>query len=226
MDKEYLKLLEKIINKGRWIESRNGRTLGIPFHSFTINAKDWALSLRKTYYKGVKGEFKTLMDTNNPLTNVSQFEANGCPYWQLWADEDGRLNLDYYNMLHPQLERIIEDIKMKPMSRRHVVSLWNHKHVYHDELSLPCCWYSMIFTVINSVLHITWVNRSLDVYYGLPADIYLARLFLEHVANEVGLPFGDINFVAANVHLYENQVKAAKELLNGEEPSYKPELKE
>ena len=226
MDKEYLALLEKIIYKGKWIEGRNGRTLGIPFHSFTINAKDWALSLRRTYYKGVKGEWKTLMDTENPLTNVMQFEANGCPYWRLWAKEDGSLNLDYYNRLHPQLEDIIEQIKKDPYSRRHVVSLWNHENVQSGELSLPCCWYSMVFTVIGGVLNITWVNRSLDVYYGLPADIYLARLFLEHVAKEVNLPFGDINFVASNVHLYENQIQAAKELLEGKEPSYKPELKE
>ena len=226
MDKEYLKLLDILLEKGNWIEGRNGRTLGIPFYSFTINAKDWMLSLRKMHYKGVKGEWDTLMDTKNPLTNVSQFEANGCPYWKLWAKEDGSLRLDYFDQLHPQLEDVIENIKKDPYSRRNVVNLWNHENVQSGVLSLPPCWHEMIFTVINNTLHITWINRSLDVYYGLPADVYLARLFLEHVSNETGIPFGDINFVSANVHLYENQTLAAEQLCAGLKPNYKPELKE
>ena len=224
MDKEYLKLLEVILRKGEWMQSRNSRTLQIPFYSFSINAKDWLLSLRKMNYKGVKGEFKTLMDTNNLLTNVSQFEANSCPYWKLWAKENGSLNLDYYNQLHNQFEDVIEQIKKDPFSRRHVVSLWNHDNVKSNSLSLVCCWYSLTFVRTTNAIDLVWTQRSTDTYYGLPADVYLARQFLEHVSNETNIPMGDIHFSLSNVHLYENQVKAAKELLVGKEPSYRPEL--
>ena len=151
MDKEYKKLLERILKEGKWVEGRNGRTLSIPFHSFTINAKDWRLTLRKVPYKGVEGEFKTLIDADNPLTNVKQFKDNGCNYWDKFASEDGSLRLDYYNRLHPQLEDVIENIKKDPYSRRHVVSLWHHENVQSGILSLPVCWYSFIFTVIKGV---------------------------------------------------------------------------
>jgi len=224
MDKEYIKLLEKILTNGEWITSRNSKTLQIPFYSFTINSKDWTLSLRKMHYKGVKGEWDTLMDTKEPLTNVSQFEANGCPYWKLWAKEDGCLNLDYYNQLHPQLEDIIEQIKRDPFSRRHIVNLWNHENVKDESLSLACCWYGLNFVKTQTAIDLVWTQRSVDTYFGLPSDVYLAKLFLDHVSKETGIPAGKIHFSLSNVHLYQNQVKAAQELVAGKEPSYKPEL--
>jgi len=224
MNKEYIKLLKKILESGTWLSSRNSRTLQIPFYSFSINAKDWVLSLRKMHYKSTLGEFKTLMNLDNPLTNVSQFEANGCPYWKLWGGPNGELKLAYYDNLHPQLEDIIEQIKTDPYSRRHIVDLWDHEQVKSGILSLPSCWYNMTFVYTGRQLDLVWTQRSVDTYYGLPADVYLARLFLEHVCTQTDIPMGNIHFSLSNVHLYENQIKATQELIDGKEPSYKPEL--
>jgi len=222
---QYKKLVGKILDKGAIQKSRNGNTLLIPHTCFTINAKDWRLNLRKMYYKGVKAEWDTLMDTNNPLTNVSQFEANGCPYWKLWAKEDGALNLDYYNELHPQLEDVIKNINEDPYSRRHVIDIWNHNHVQSGELSLASCWYGFIITVIKGVLYMTWNQRSCDVMLGLPADVYLAYLFLNHIAEETGFIMGNITFSITNVHIYEEHIQGAKELLTRTESNYNDPIK-
>lgn len=209
----YKSLIRNVLDNGNLQECRNGKNLIIPFASFTIDHDDWELKLRKMWYKGVKGEFDTLMDIENPLTNVSQFEANGCRYWSLWSSEDGSLDLDYYNRLHPQIEDVIENIKTDRYSRRHVVDLWSHDNVMSGKLSLACCWYNLTLSVIDDTIHLVWNQRSCDLAIGLPADVYLGHLFLEHVAKETGLKPGTMSFNLSNLHLYSEHIANASKLL-------------
>ena len=212
---EYKKLVKHILDNGVYQKGRNGGMLIVPSYSFTIGniAKDNKLTLRKMYYKGIDGEFKTLV-SDIPLTNVKQLQANGCNYWNTWADDDGSLNLDYYNKLHPSLENIIEQIKKDPNSRRHVISLWDNCNAFNGSLSLPCCWHNLTFSVIENTLHLTWVQRSVDTMVGLPSDVYLAYLFMDYVASKTNLFLGSCMFSLSNVHIYEEHIDNAVELLN------------
>ena len=221
------KQIQYILDNGTMIKGRNGKALTVPFYSFILDFTDnsWKLTLRKTYYKGIKAEWNTLMDLKTPLTNVSQFETNGCNYWSLWAKKDGSLNLDYYNMLHPQLEDVIENIKKDPNSRRHVVSLWNHNNVQLNKLSLTCCWEQMIFSIINNKVYMTFNIRSNDLMLGQQADVYLAYLFMEHVAKETGYKMGHCMFGISNLHIYEEHIDNAKKLLNRTKNDYNKPLK-
>lgn len=214
MNNEYKKLVRTILDSGIDQGCRNGRQRIIPSYSFTLDFRkqNHILTLRKMWYNGVDGEFKTLISPER-LTNVSQFEANGCNYWKDWAGANGALNLDYYNELHPALYNVIEQIKRDPGSRRHVISLWNNEHAFNNTLSLHCCWHNLTFCVIAGVLHLTWTQRSVDTMVGLPADIYLAYKFMEYVANECNLVIGTCMFSLSNVHIYEEHLNSAVELL-------------
>jgi len=213
-NEKYRKLVIEILTEGFLTESRNGEQLIIPSYSFTIDdmENDHTLLFRKMYYKGVLGEFLTLIDSEQ-LTNVSQFEANGCNYWSEWSGPNGELNLDYYNMLHPQLEDLIDSIKTDPYSRRHVISLWNHDNVQNGSLSLPCCWHNLTFSVINTTLHLTWTQRSVDTMVGLPSDVYLAYLFMDHIAKETNLKVGSCMFSLSNCHVYASHIENAYKLV-------------
>lgn len=217
MTNEYKKLVKSILTSGNLQEGRNGNTLILPHYSFTLDfstRENHILKLRKMHYKGVEGEFQTLINPT-PLVNVSQFKANGCNYWDQWAEHNGYLNLDYHNMLHPQLEDVIRSINFDPLSRRHVIELWNHHNL--ENLSLPCCWHGMTFTVIENVLHMTWVQRSVDTMVGLPSDIYLAYRFMELVADNCDLQIGTCMFALSNVHIYAEHIDKAFELLGRDE---------
>lgn len=208
---EYKKLVSTILVDGTPQECRNGSQLIIPHYSFTLDFnrasdENHILKLRKMYYKGVEGEFKTLI-SDEPLTNVSQFEANGCNYWKDWAGPNGELNLDYANMLKPQLNKLIEQIKVDPNSRRHVIELWNYENI--PELSLACCWHGLTFSVINNTLHLKWTQRSVDTMIGLPADIYLAHSFMKLIADKCSLTIGTCMFSLSNVHIYKEHIKNA-----------------
>lgn len=225
MNESYRQLVIKILTEGHLQEGRNGEQLIIPHYSFTVDdmKNDHLLKLRKMYTKGIEGEFNTLIDWTRPLTNVSQFEENGCNYWSKWAGPNGELNLDYYNQMHPQLEDIIDQINLDPHSRRHVISLWNHDNVKSGVLSLECCWYSMIFTVIDHKLHMQWIQRSVDTMIGLPSDIYLAYLFMKHVAYSTGLRIGSCQFSLSNCHIYAEHIENAYKLIKRtEKDSDKP----
>ena len=225
-DIQYKKLVNTILEQGKIVESRNGKTLQIPYYSFTIENNDLplysnecSLTMRKMFYNGVRGEFKTLIDPT-PLTNVSQFEANGCNYWRPWAAEDGSINVDYHNMLHPRLEQLLNDIKKDPFSRRHLINLWNQEHVDSGELSLPCCWYSMQFIVMpRGELHMVWNQRSVDVAVGLPSDVMLARYFLQYVADRTELKPMSLHFNLANVHIYSEHLTQIVDMLQSPDSS-------
>jgi len=116
-------------------------------------------------------------------------------------------------------------VKTDPESRRHVISLWNHSNVQSGSLSLPCCWYSMIFTVIDGILHMQWIQRSVDTMVGLPSDVYLAYKFMEHVANYADLTVGTCQFALSNVHIYSEHIEDAGKLLTRTERDFEKPLK-
>ena len=217
---EYKKLVDTILTDGIKQDCKNGSQLIIPHYAFTLdmqNHDNHILKLRKMYYTGVAGEFETLV-SDEPLTNVNQFEANGCNYWSKWAGTDGELNLDYANMLKPQLTKLVESIKADENSRRHVIELWNHENI--ENLSLPCCWHGLTFSVIDGTLHLKWTQRSVDTMIGLPADIYLAYKFMELVATECSLVIGTCMFSLSNVHIYSEHIDNARLLLERSESDY------
>lgn len=229
-DKKYKEMVKYILDNGIDQNCRNGSQRIVPHYSFNLDFSEkdsYKLNLRKMFYKGVKGEWNTLMDLENPLTNVKQFEENGCNYWKLWGGPNGELNLDYYNMLHPQFEDVIEQIKRDPDSRRHLVELWNHEHVMDKEnpLSLTSCWHGMTFSIIDNKVYLAFSIRSNDVMLGNPADVYLAYLFMEHVSKETGYKMGTCQFNISNVHIYSQHIDGAYELLERTEKDFDKSIK-
>ncbi len=212
---KYKTLIRKILNEGIWHESRNGLTLNLPHYSFVVDdmETDWKLLLRKMNYKGVFGEWITFSD-KKPLTDIKQLQDNGCPYWNMFADEDGSINLDYANKLPHQLEEVIQGILSDKHSRRFVIDLWDSDKHHRDELNLPCCHFSYVFSVINNTLHMTWNQRSVDTFLGLPSDVAFAHYMMEYIADKTDLNIGSCMFALSNVHLYENSIQQAKEILN------------
>ena len=226
LSREYKRLIRTILNYGTIQDCRNGKQYIIPTYSFTIQDmnSNHELKLRKMYYNGIRGEFNTIIDPK-PLTNVDQFIANGCNYWGNWAGPNGELTLDYHDELHPALSNVIKQIKKDPTSRRHVISLWNNEHAFNSSLSLHCCWHNLTFSVINGVLHLTWTQRSVDTMVGLPSDIYLAYLFMRYVSLHCDLEIGSCMFALSNVHIYEEHISGAKEILKRTDLDYDKPLK-
>jgi len=78
----------------------------------------------------VKGAIGEMLAFINGATSLAEFHEHGCHFWDSWADENGNLGPIYGAAWNDrelginQLNRVVEQIKKAPYSRRHHVSAW------------------------------------------------------------------------------------------------------
>ncbi len=228
LDDGYKRIVSKALNSP-FRQTRNALTQSyfgemLQFDSLTKGEFPILLS-RKLYPRGVIGELASFLQG---ASTVAQFKANGCNYWDAWGDENGDLNLDYgtswldFNGVN-QLANVVKSLKEDPMSRRHLISAWRPDRL--EGLSLHCCHYSYQWNVtVDGELEMLWVQRSVDLMIGLPADIILAAVFNLLMAQTVGLKPGKITMHLGDCHVYTSHANNAASLLDrsifGTAPKY------
>ena len=110
-----------------------------------------------------------------------------------------------------QLKKVIETLKTNPRDRRMIVSAWNP--LQFNEMALPPCHYSFQISTIGDKLNLMWNQRSVDTMLGLPFNIASYALLLHLIAKETGYKEGKLVGFLADVHIFENHIKGAKEQL-------------
>lgn len=124
-----------------------------------------------------------------------------------------------------QIKNLIETMKSNPMSTSLIVNSWNVGEL--KDMCLPPCHYS--FQVVckpvswneqGYAFELHWSQRSTDIYLGTCTNVVfysgLCKL-LEAVTGYKALAVqGDLK----NVHLYDNQIAAAKEQVTRETDKY------
>jgi len=209
IDDLYKELIQDVLDNGELRETRNGNTLSLFGTNLSFDMEKIGLpllSLRRIFTKGIVGEFRGFLAD---AKSVAEYEALGCPYWELWGDKDGLINLDYPP--REQLDIVIESIKNDPMSRRHIINLWDHTHL--NDLSLLCCHFNYQFYVRNGRLDMIWTQRSVDVAIGLPSDCILAALYVKHIADATGLDVGRITMNFGDTHIYEEHIEDLTDMI-------------
>lgn len=124
-----------------------------------------------------------------------------------------------------QLSQVIESIKTKPDSRRHIVTAWNPEDIPEmAKAGLPPCHTLFQFYVANGKLSCQMYQRSADTFLGVPFNIASYALLTHLVARECGLEVGDFVHTLGDAHLYSNHLEQAREQLK-REPRVLPALK-
>lgn len=199
-------------------QTRNAPTRSYFGHQLVVDslsAGQFPLLLgRKMHYKGILGEFAAFL--KGPKS-VDDFKKQGCNYWDEFADEKGKLTVDYgnawldFNGIN-QLESLVDSLKNDPTGRRHLISAWRPDRL--AELSLPCCHYAYQWYVTNTgELEMIWIQRSVDIMIGLPSDIVLAAVWNILLAQTVGLKPGRLHFMLGDCHIYESHMEGVFEYL-------------
>jgi thymidylate synthase len=165
----------------------------------------------------------------NGETNIQRFKDAGVKIWDAWADEDGELGPVYGHQLrnfsgrgYDQLESVIDSLNNDPDSRRHVISLWNP--VQLEYMALPPCYLYFQFFVENGKLNMFVVQRSGDMYLGVPYDIALFTLIMNYVGEKTGLLPNRLSVNIVDAHVYKNQLEAVNKYLDTNilsRPSYR-----
>jgi thymidylate synthase len=155
----------------------------------------------------------------NGETNIQRFKDAGVKIWDAWADEDGELGPVYGHQLrnfsgrgYDQLESVIDSLKNDPDSRRHIISLWNP--VQLEYMALPPCYLYFQFFVENGKLNMFVVQRSGDMYLGVPYDIALFTLIMNYIGEKTGLLPNKLSVNIIDAHVYKNQLEAVNKYLD------------
>ena len=233
----YLDLLQLLLDEGTAKGDRTGTgTLSRFGHQmrFDLNAGFPLLTTKKVHLKSVIHELLWFMQGD---TNTQYLRDNGVSIWDEWATEDGDLGPLYGAQWRSwptpdggsidQLTEVVESIKLRPNSRRLLVSAWNpsllpdetqspQDNVRAGRMALAPCHTLFQFYVADNQLSCQLYQRSADVFLGVPFNIASYALLTHLVADQCGLGVGDFIWTGGDVHLYQNHVEQAREQLSRE----------
>jgi thymidylate synthase len=120
-----------------------------------------------------------------------------------------------------QMQTLIEQLIANPDSRRHIISLWNPAQI--EDMRLPPCYLYFQFFVEQDRLNMFVVQRSGDLFLGIPYDVALFSKILLYVAEKVNLKANYIDIQIVDAHIYNNQHESIYKYLEQgtfQSPSY------
>ena len=220
----YLDLMRNILATGSKKTDRTGTgTLSLFGRQLRFNlSKGFPLvTTKKLHLKSIIYELLWFL---NGDTNVKYLNDHGVTIWNEWADENGELGPVYGSQWRSwpapngqsidQISQVINQIKQKPDSRRHIVSAWNPAEV--DKMALPPCHAMFQFYVADGKLSCQLYQRSADYFLGVPFNIASYALLTVMFAQQCDLEPGEFVWTGGDVHLYTNHLEQAQLQLSRE----------
>lgn len=216
--KQYLDLLQHILDKGELKEDRTGTgTISVFGYQMRFNLEEGfpLVTTKKLHLKSIIHELLWFLAGD---TNVKYLQDNGVRIWNEWAGEDGDLGHiygyqwrswpDYKGGHIDQISEVINTIRNNPDSRRIIVSAWNVADL--PIMNLPPCHTFFQFYVCNGRLSLQLYQRSADTFLGVPFNIASYALLLMMMAQATGLKAGDFVHTLGDTHIYTNHIEQVK----------------
>ena len=215
---QYQQLLRLVLEQGKFKADRTGTGTYSVFGAqarFSLTENFPVLTTKKLHLKSIIYELLWFLRGE---TNVRWLQERGVTIWNEWADKDGNLGRVYGaqwcdwrtadgRSIH-QIDRVIEQIKKNPDSRRLIVSAWNVGEV--EQMALPPCHTLFQFFVQDGALSCQLYQRSADLFLGVPFNLASYALLTRMVAQVCGLRAGDFVHTFGDLHLYANHLEQAK----------------
>ena len=215
---QYLDLMRRILDEGARKSDRTGTgTLSVFGHQmrFDLAAGFPLLTTKKIHTRSVFGELLWFLRGD---TNIAWLHRNNITIWDEWAGPDGELGPVYGYQWRSwpapdgrhidQIAQVIEQIRTRPDSRRHIVSAWNVADI--EAMALPPCHALFQFYVADGRLSCQMYQRSADVFLGVPFNIASYALLTHLVAQVTGLKVGEFVHTLGDAHLYLNHLDQAR----------------
>ncbi len=207
---------------------------------------------KSTHFKSIKHELLWFI---NGDTNIRYLNDNGVKIWNEWASPNGDLGPVYGKMWRSwpstpywsdsggmqretidQISELIEGLKSKPFSRRHIISGWNpellpkedsthEENVEEGRQALPPCHTLFQFYVeeipeqerdkhgMQYYLSCQLYQRSADAFLGVPFNISSYALLTSMIAREVGMVPKEFIWTGGDCHIYSNHLEQVEEYL-------------
>ncbi len=230
--KQYLNLLDHVLNNGTKKNDRTGTgTISVFGHQSRYDLSEGfpVLTTKKLHLRSIIHELLWFLQGD---TNIAYLKENKVKIWDQWADENGDLGPVYGYQWRSwptpdgrhidQISKVIDSLKHKPDSRRHIVSAWNVANV--DDMALPPCHTIFQFYVAEGKLSCQLYQRSADLFLGVPFNIASYALLTMMMAQVTGYKPGDFIHTYGDAHIYLNHTEQVKLQLT-REPKPLPQMK-
>lgn len=218
---QYLALLQKVFDTGVITADRTGvGTKRIFSHEmrFDLSLGFPLLTTKKLHMKSIVYELLWFL---NGDTNIKYLNDHGVSIWNEWADEKGDLGPVYGKQWRrwetkdgktiDQMSDLISRIKKDPTSRRLIISAWNVGEV--NQMALPPCHCLFQFFISDNKLSCKLIQRSADVFLGVPFNIASYALLTHMIAQQCDLDVGEFIWSGGDCHLYLNHLEQAENQL-------------
>lgn len=224
----YLQLLQDILDKGDRKEDRTGTgTFSLFGYQMRFDLAQGfpCVTTKKLHLRSIIHELLWFLKGD---TNIAYLNENGVSIWNEWADENGSLGPVYgaqwRDWLAPdgrhidQVKLLLDDLRNRPHSRRHIISAWNPAVLPDESRSpqenartglqaLPPCHMMFQFHVANGKLSCQMYQRSADVFLGVPFNIASYALLTMMIAQVLDLEPGDFILTLGDAHIYLNHLE-------------------
>ncbi len=230
-DELFIKMCRKILTEGYSDEGMDVRPRwedGTPAHTKKIfgvvNRYDLSeefpiLTLRPTPLKLATDEMLWIWQKKS--NRVADLKSG---VWDAWADENGTIGKAYgYQMgvkhkykegMMDQVDRVLNDLKHNPQSRRIMTNMYVHADL--SEMALYPCAYSMTFNVTDGKLNAILNQRSQDILAANNWNVVQYAVLVHMLAQVSGLGVGELVHVISDAHIYDRHLPIVEELISRE----------
>ena len=226
--KQYIDALKHVLEHGTDEDSRAGNVIRTFGYQMRFNLQEGfpAVTTKRLAWKSVVGELLWFLEgsgDNNRLAEITHgdptkptiWTANAnADYWKPKAQYDGDLGRVYGVQWRnwrgvDQINKLLEDLKKDPYSRRHILSAWNVDEL--DQMALPPCHTFSQFYVSNNKLSCQLYQRSADMFLGVPFNIASYSLLTHIIAKELGYAVGEFVHTFGDLHIYKDHLDVVHE---------------
>ena len=229
--KQYLDLMKHVIDNGTVKNDRTGTGTKSVFGyqmRFDLAKGFPCVTTKKLHLKSIIHELLWFLKGE---TNIKYLNENGVKIWDEWADKNGDLGHVYGYQWRSwptpdgkhidQIQKVIEQLKVTPNSRRIIVSAWNVSEI--ESMALPPCHTFFQFYVANNKLSCQLYQRSADIFLGVPFNIASYALLTMMMAQVCDLELGEFVHTLGDAHIYSNHFDQTKLQLS-REPKILPKM--
>lgn len=216
--RQYQQLLQLVLEQGKFKQDRTGTGIYSVFGAqarYNLTTGFPLVTTKKVHLKSIIYELIWFLRGD---TNTRYLQDRGVTIWNEWADKNGDLGRVYgaqwCDWRTPdgrsinQIDRVIEQIKLNPDSRRLIVSAWNVGEL--EQMALPPCHALFQFYVHDGQLSCQLYQRSADLFLGVPFNIASYALLTLMVAQVSDLEPGEFVHTFGDLHLYRNHLEQAR----------------
>lgn len=243
-EKQYLQLLENILDKGKLCKGRNGDTLSVFVRHMNFDLREGfpLLTTKKMFWKGIVEELLFFLrgDTNTKIleneginiwkrnTTKEFIKSRGLNYAEgvfgpLYGYQFRHFNAPYEVNLNGEpikneggVDQLLNVIKniKQEPKSRRIIMTSYNPYQVEEGVLYPCHSIVLQFYVDEEYLDMYCYNRSSDAFLGLPFNIASSSLLLIIIAKITNKIPRYFNLSLGDCHIYSSHIQQVKKQIN------------